>query len=328
MRPGQCFHNVLEAVTRGIPLADGRRMAIASMGATVVHGRTRVGPHAWIEFGDAPHEFVWDYENGVVRKEDFYEAVNAIPEREYEPSDLIARCIREEHSGPFDGSMSENPFGRAPTTHERMGAAAHDKWASPPDPVREIVTELPASEVEARGRREQFGNIIEQIKQAARRGDQDEFHRLLRLALSIRPLSGVFVRDLKRMLYKHVGGMSPADRRRRRQQRNPGAIPLEDVIAHLCEYDGTGDEDFLADLEERMAPYPAWALGRIDPKRLNNYCSDEETCREYAEMGMSSSPAIIVVPADEPGRWDIIDGAHRAWAAEMTGRKVLAYYPQ
>ncbi len=107
------------------------------------------------------------------------------------------------------------------------------------------------------------------------------------------------------------------------------AATLEDVIENIQEHEGTGDKEWTARLIEEASAFSRWCLGRVKTKDLNNYCENRETCEEYAEMGMENAPPIVIVPSEDgPNKYDILDGAHRAWAAEIAGLKtVLAYYP-
>jgi hypothetical protein len=61
--------------------------------------------------------------------------------------------------------------------------------------------------------------------------------------------------------------------------------------------DGTGDAEWIDDLNERAKPYKDWRLGQIKTSDLNNFCENRETCEEYAEMGMQHAPPIVIVPS-------------------------------
>jgi len=101
-------------------------------------------------------------------------------------------------------------FGRPLTMHERMGAAAHMRSAFPVDPQRIIrERELTPTEIT----REQYGNLVEQTKQAARRGDREGFYRALAAVDRIKPLSYFVRKDAERMLQKAL--------KRRGVRRNP-----------------------------------------------------------------------------------------------------------
>jgi len=109
------------------------------------------------------------------------------------------------------------------------------------------------------------------------------------------------------------------------------SITLADTIAHLREHDSTGDEDFIAELIESMEEYPDWTISDVPIDEISTWCSDEETARYYAEQNLDEFPEIILVPLNPPeGKkiWTALDGAHRAWAFELAGRKTIpAYHP-
>ena len=103
------------------------------------------------------------------------------------------------------------------------------------------------------------------------------------------------------------------------------------VIAHLRHVDGTGDEDFLDTLAETVRAYSRWELKHLPIGRFDSgHTRNEDIIDEYADLPSETAPAIVAVPADEPGesRLDVIDGGHRHQAAEQRGdRTILAYVP-
>ena len=115
----------------------------------------------------------------------------------------------------------------------------------------------------------------------------------------------------------------------KRVENNPRTVPLSKVLAHLKKTDGTGDPDFLKSLANEVSGYKDWVLVALDPKRIENYVAgDDKTIEYYAELGVESMPPIVVVPSDS-GKYDyeIVDGGHRAAAAELLGEMVRAYVP-
>lgn len=104
---------------------------------------------------------------------------------------------------------------------------------------------------------------------------------------------------------------------------------IDEVIKNLNRTDGTGDPEWVEGLVARAAPYYEWELGYLPTKEIENHTSTtDESIEEYAE-DYEKLPAIVVVPSeDRKYKWEILDGGHRAAAAEMVGRPVLAYYPK
>jgi oligoribonuclease (3'-5' exoribonuclease) len=107
------------------------------------------------------------------------------------------------------------------------------------------------------------------------------------------------------------------------------AIDPEVVIKHLLEHDGSGDEDFLEGLKEQIRAYPEWEMTQVNPKTLDiGACSPNwEVVKEYQEQGPEEAPAIIAVP-QEGGKPSILDGCHRACAAEKAKQKIWVYMPK
>lgn len=123
--------------------------------------------------------------------------------------------------------------------------------------------------------------------------------------------------------------------RQRGSRAKDGAdVTLRTVLGLLKRVDGTDDEEWVRGLQAKARAFPAWTSRWLDPRKdLNNDCTDKKTAKEYAKLGMDSAPPIVVIPSSSPrsgerGRYDILDGAHRALAAEMVGRKVLAFLPK
>lgn len=104
-------------------------------------------------------------------------------------------------------------------------------------------------------------------------------------------------------------------------------IPLTAIIEHLRETDATGDPEWVAELIERVKPFRRWQLVEMDPRELYNECSDTKTVEAY-RTDMDNLPPIVVVPTTQkPYKYEILDGAHRAAAAEAANRCILVYRP-
>ena len=117
------------------------------------------------------------------------------------------------------------------------------------------------------------------------------------------------------------------------EARQPHQFTAGYVIRHLHEHDGTGDPEFLAQLEEQIQDQgDLWELGEIPVADICQWCSDQETAEAYAEEGLDTSPAIILArgvgPGTEDYRWTTVDGAHRLTAHDIDGRETIkAFYP-
>lgn len=98
------------------------------------------------------------------------------------------------------------------------------------------------------------------------------------------------------------------------------------VVDLLRQEDGTGDPDWVEGLVSRASVYPAWSLRRLPTHQLHLDCTDAETARAYS-VGIEGAPPIVAIPGSR-GKYEILDGGHRALAADMVRKPVLAYVPQ
>ena len=111
-------------------------------------------------------------------------------------------------------------------------------------------------------------------------------------------------------------------------RRNPGSVTLAKVIDNLKETDMTGDPEWIKDMINKIRRFKVWNLGVVDLQDIENYCSDDVS--DLASEWSEAVPPIVLVPTKGNGekKWDIVDGSHRAAAAESLGKKkITAYYP-
>jgi hypothetical protein len=108
---------VLQALTKGSASApSGQKVDLKQVanlhavhGTVLVtdsKGRTKRGPHAWLEFDIGEYAFVWDPEHGFIDRREFVDTVQARPQAYYEPEEVLVNAIKTGHSGPWD---AENP---------------------------------------------------------------------------------------------------------------------------------------------------------------------------------------------------------------------------
>lgn len=111
-----------------------------------------------------------------------------------------------------------------------------------------------------------------------------------------------------------------------------------EVQEHIRETDTTRDGEHINRLVDEIAKYPVWKLVRVPVSSFGSmmiYDSEEDwkLVDEYAEMGMASMPAVVIVPvlpSDRAGddKWFVIDGTHRIAAAqELKAKTILAFVP-
>ena len=111
----------------------------------------------------------------------------------------------------------------------------------------------------------------------------------------------------------------------RRGARNEG-VPLAVVVGLLRREDGTGDPDWVEGLVAQASVYPRWSLVQLPTRQIYLDCTDEETAREYS-VGIEHAPPIVALPGRN-GKYDVLDGGHRALAADMVNKPVWAYVPE
>lgn len=106
------------------------------------------------------------------------------------------------------------------------------------------------------------------------------------------------------------------------------------VIIRLLRSTNVGREaGWIDSLIGQVQAHPRWHRIVIDPARdldpayLYFEDDDANVVDEYAQRGVKHMPPIILVPADGEYPWKIIDGAHRAAAAMLAGKKLAAYVP-
>jgi len=110
------------------------------------------------------------------------------------------------------------------------------------------------------------------------------------------------------------------------------SISVDEVIDNLYESDSSGDESWIELLVNQIEKYKNWELVKLDPQETDSLLpQDEEMAIEYSKLPVKSMPPIVVIPKDRNDRrkhrYAIVDGTHRAWAARIKGRKILAYRP-
>ena len=110
----------------------------------------------------------------------------------------------------------------------------------------------------------------------------------------------------------------------REYEANPAApISCDDVVAYHARVDGTGDPEWLSEQAERICSFPLWELEPVLLAALEFDTADD--VEGYEEV-LDEMP-IIVLP-DVGGRWEVLDGRHRASAADAMGREtILAWRP-
>jgi hypothetical protein len=102
-----------------------------------------------------------------------------------------------------------------------------------------------------------------------------------------------------------------------------------EVVEHLRSFDGSGDLDFLDALSKKIGKHKKWTLRSTNLGELDLGDSrSSEVVEEYAMMasGGSPFPAIIVGERNERGLRDVLDGGHRAQAADFLGRKTICAF--
>jgi len=107
----------------------------------------------------------------------------------------------------------------------------------------------------------------------------------------------------------------------------PSVFSKEHVIKHLKQTDGTGDPDWLEYLESLVAPFDKWVIKYVDPSEIECECSDRKTAEDYAANFDALPPVVLIPNRDGPRPFEVVDGAHRIYAASILGVTVPAYVP-
>jgi hypothetical protein len=109
----------------------------------------------------------------------------------------------------------------------------------------------------------------------------------------------------------------------------PRHYTSDQIVQHLHAHDGSGDPNFLADLEEHIRKHPHWELANLDPKKHTNWADgspNREVVDDYRRLG-TPMPPIIAIPGLD-GRHEILDGMHRADAAVRNRQLIAAFIPK
>lgn len=120
-------------------------------------------------------------------------------------------------------------------------------------------------------------------------------------------------------LEPHISSNPPKDRQGK-------TYTLQQVISHLKKTDGTGDPEWMEYIIRMASPYPVWELHYLDPSEVKNYCSDQETTEEYAEV-IDQLPPAVAIPSLGSETFELIDGGHRFCAAALAGCTFPCYIP-
>lgn len=99
-------------------------------------------------------------------------------------------------------------------------------------------------------------------------------------------------------------------------------VTAEEVVRHLRETDGSGDEEWLTLLTQQVRAYKQWELREVPIAQLSFDVADEVS--QYAS---ALKLPIVAVPVDD--LLEVIDGRHRAsLAAELGKESIRAYIPK
>lgn len=99
------------------------------------------------------------------------------------------------------------------------------------------------------------------------------------------------------------------------------AVSQRTVWRHLRATDCTGDEDFLKNLHESVKEFAVWWRVEVRLADLSFLVARDVDC--YAD---AREPIVIVPALPHDGRWNVLDGAHRASYAASVGRKTIRAY--
>lgn len=105
------------------------------------------------------------------------------------------------------------------------------------------------------------------------------------------------------------------------------AVNFAHVINHLKQYDNSGDPDWIKQISSIVSKHPKWELRDLPFDSFDSgEARNEDVVEEYANLPVSTQPAIVVAPSAS-GLWTV-DGGHRAQAAQRRGDKTIkAYVP-
>jgi hypothetical protein len=109
-------------------------------------------------------------------------------------------------------------------------------------------------------------------------------------------------------------------------------VALAKVIQALHDADSTGDSGWIEILVQQIRGFPVWDLKLMDPRKFTNFFIPEtESDQEELEIlagNLEQTLPIVAVPSKQgQGKFDIIDGAHRAAAGLLAGKETQVFVP-
>lgn len=102
------------------------------------------------------------------------------------------------------------------------------------------------------------------------------------------------------------------------EQNGRIAVPCADVVAYHNKVDGTGDPEWLAYVADRICEFPDWELSEV-PLDLLEY----EVAQDVDGYAALARRLPLIVAPGTGGRFDVLDGRHRASAAADVGRDTV-----